>query len=672
MGSCASKPKYVDYDPQMKQRKEGNEENEVKQEDDGRSSPVRRSSSRPSLGILFQKENDEQGELLTEQDERQKIPDPSANVLVSDKLENSGARAIQTVVVEDQVKPAASLAYAKEVPEESLNHETLSASLDSSSTKKAQDVGTNPEKINDQGLPTTTQAPQSAEVGDADHSENQLLTINTVTERGASSSLRNDNLDENAKNSLKPGSELPVADSEGTSDNVEDNNLGTQISTGHVDKIEKSQDPEVRPNVEDEVLNTTVENTSHVPNTTVENTSQVETEASPAVGDHISNAVKDKTFVAIDRNYVAEDESGNSLKSETLISNDVNNTSGEVEDKEARETKLTIENHDAENFQKSGSKSPVVDNISSLHEVADNKVGAAQQGTINNDRGNDAENSLRLEKEVPNVGLKHSSNDAEDADLDVTTPIKGSGQEACSRTENTDAVPVEDHHSNTNTLKTIEDDHSNSLTVNREKQISESIEASGNELDAIKPIDDFKKEPSSKTDNTDLVPVEYHHGNFVSNTEDQLLESKKASVAENVDSVVPTNTHVSSVVEESVPSGKDPGERLVTETVETGGLHRQVEEVAVSSQSDHLVTKAEAEIIDVDKNANKDSESSEKTIHSSSQVHPEELTQNKHLQNSQASSTDFAKELAENDKVPNIENVEGASVNNTHPVKDKL
>lgn len=121
----------------MKQRKEGNEENEVKQEDDGRSSPVRRSSSRPSLGILFQKENDEQGELLTEQDERQKIPDPSANVLVSDKLENSGARAIQTVVVEDQVKPAASLAYAKEVPEESLNHETLSASLDSSSTKKS-------------------------------------------------------------------------------------------------------------------------------------------------------------------------------------------------------------------------------------------------------------------------------------------------------------------------------------------------------------------------------------------------------------------------------------------------------------------------------------------------------------------------------------------------------
>ncbi len=36
------------------------------------------------------------------------------------------------------------------------------------------------------------------------------------------------------------------------------------------------------------------------------------------------------------------------------------NTSGEVEDKEACETKLTIENHDAENFQKSGSKSPVV------------------------------------------------------------------------------------------------------------------------------------------------------------------------------------------------------------------------------------------------------------------------------------------------------------------------
>ena len=68
--------------------------------------------------------------------------------------------------------------------------------------------------------------------------------------------------------------------------------------------------------VEDEVLGaTSLANETHVLNTTVENTSQVETEASPIVGAHISNDVKDKTFVAIDRNYVAEDESGNSHKS---------------------------------------------------------------------------------------------------------------------------------------------------------------------------------------------------------------------------------------------------------------------------------------------------------------------------------------------------------------------
>jgi hypothetical protein len=142
--------------------------------------------------------------------------------------------------------------------------------------------------------------------------------------------------------------------------------------------------------------------------------------------------------------------------------------------------------------------------------------------------------------------------------------------------------------------------------------------------------------------------------NSASTTEEQFLENKKASVAEYVDSVVPTSSHVSSIVEESSLSGKEPGERLVTETVETEGLHRQVEEVAVSSQSDHLLTKAEAEATDVDKNANQDNECSGKTVHSSSQVHQEELTQNEH------------------DKVLNVENVEGASVNNTHHVKDEL
>jgi hypothetical protein len=99
----------------------------------------------------------------------------------------------------------------------------------------------------------------------------------------------------------------------------------------------------------------------------------------------------------------------------------------------------------------------------------------------------------------------HCSSNAQDADLDVTMPINGSGQEPCSRTENTDAVPVEDHHSNSNTLETIENDHSNSLTM------------------------------------------ECHHDNSVSTTEEQFLENKKASVAEYVHSVVPTSIHVSTL-----------------------------------------------------------------------------------------------------------------------------
>lgn len=762
MGSCASKPKYVDYDPPMRHQQKKNEEHEVKQEDDGGVSPVRRSGSRPSLGILFQKENDEQGELLTQQDEKLKIQNlsenilvsdklensgvcsirsvviedqvsinglqekdkqcelltqqdqklkiqnPSENVPVSDKLENSGASAIQSVVHEDQVKTAASLASAKEVHEDPLNHETITASLDGSSTNEAQDVGTDPTKINDLGFPTATQAPQAAEVSDVVHvenitgvegcmaaheSENQLMTVDTATETGDSfSSLKDDHLIENAKNSLMPGTELPVVDIADTSHTVQDNNLGTFIPTSHVDNIEKSQDSEVKlnvvndyqkPDVEDKVFGATLPaNESYVPNTTIDNTSQSGSEASPAVSDCISNAVKDNNLdvVATDRNYVAEDDSGNSLKLETMISNDVNHTSGEMEDKEACDMKPSIENHDAENFLKPGSKFPVVDNLSSFNDAADNKVGATQQGTIDNDCVNDAENALEFGKEVPNIDLKYCSNNVQDAALDVTVPVNGSGEEACNRTQNTVPVPIEDHHSNPSTLETVKDDHMKSLTLNKEEQISESIKASGSGLDAIKPIDGFKEESPSKPEDTDLVPVEYHHGNSVSTAEEQFFESKKDSVAENVDSVVPTSIHISSVVEESVLSGNQPGERSVTETVETEGLHRQVEELAVSSQSDHLATKAEAETTDVDKNANQDNECSGKTIHSFSQVHQEELTQNKHRpvlesvseENCQASSTNLAKELAENDKVPNVENVEGASVNNTHHVTVEL
>jgi len=44
-------------------------------------------------------------------------------------------------------------------------------------------------------------------------------------------------------------------------------------------------------------------------------------EVSPAVGDYVSNTAKDKTLgiVAINRSYVADDDSGNSLKLETMI-----------------------------------------------------------------------------------------------------------------------------------------------------------------------------------------------------------------------------------------------------------------------------------------------------------------------------------------------------------------
>jgi len=50
--------------------------------------------------------------------------------------------------------------------------------------------------------------------------------------------LRDDNLYEIAKNSLKPRTELPVVGIEDTSDDIEDNNFFTKISISHVDNIE--------------------------------------------------------------------------------------------------------------------------------------------------------------------------------------------------------------------------------------------------------------------------------------------------------------------------------------------------------------------------------------------------------------------------------------------------